>query len=123
MPFFPRILIHLVRLDDGVTERVAVQPSPRVLLEAVPQLQEVLTVAAQLTGHLGRGLTRGDAVEDQQDLTGSAVCPLKDGPGPGIEHAPASTALVLQDRLPVAAVDPQALLLAALGASQPVGME
>jgi hypothetical protein len=94
-----------------------------VFLEAVPQFQQVLTVAAQLTGHPGGGLTRGDAVEDQQDLTGSAVCPLEDGPGPGVEHAPAFTALILQDRLPVAAVDTEALLSAAFGTGQPVGVE
>jgi hypothetical protein len=65
MPFFPRVLVHLVGLDHPVVQRVAVQPPPRVLLEAVPQLQQVLAVAAQFTGHLGRGLARGDAVEDQ----------------------------------------------------------
>jgi hypothetical protein len=30
MPFFPRILVHLVGLDHGVSQRVAVQPSPRM---------------------------------------------------------------------------------------------
>jgi hypothetical protein len=123
MPFFPRILVHLVRLDHGVTQRVAVQPPPRVLLETVSQVQQVLAVATQFTGHPGRGLTRGDAVEDQQDLTGAAVRPLEDSPGPGVEHAAAAPTLVLQHRLAVAAVDTEALLLAALGTGQPVGVE
>jgi len=123
MPFFPRVLIHLVRLDDGVTQWVAVQPSPRVFLEAVPQLQQMLTVTAQLTGHPGRGLTRGDTVEDQQDLRGAAVCSLENGPGPGVEHAAALSARIVQEGRSVAVVDAQALLLTALGTGQPVGVE
>jgi hypothetical protein len=109
MPFFPRILIQFVGFDHGVAQRVAVQPEPRVLLEAVPQLQEVLAIATQLASHPGRGLARRDAVEDQHQLRGAAVCPLQDGPGPGVEDAAAVTALGVQDRLAVAVVGPQAL--------------
>ncbi len=122
MPFFPRVLIHLVGLDHRVTQRVAVQPPPRVLLEAVPQVQEVLAVAAQFAGRPGRGLAGGDAVEDQQDLAGAAVRPLEGGPGPGVEDPAALTALVVQDRLPVAGVDTEALLLTAPGTSQAIGV-
>jgi hypothetical protein len=117
MPFFPRVLVHLVGLDHGVTQRVAVQPPPRQLLEAVPQLQEVLAVAAQLPGHLGRGLTRGDTVEDQHELRGAAVSALQDRPGPGVEDTAAVTAPVIQDRLAVAVVDPQVSPLTARGTS------
>ena len=109
MPFFPRVLVHLVGLDYPVIQRVAVQPPPRVLLEAVPQLQEMLAVAAQLARHLRRGLALGDAAEDQEDLGGTTMRPLEDGPGPGVEHPAAVAALVLQDRLAVAAMDPQAV--------------
>src|SRR5262245_53234547 len=123
MPFFPRVLVQLVGLDHGVAQRVAVQPPPRVFLEAVSQLQQVLAVAAQFAGHPGGGLARGDAVEDQQDLTGAVVRPLEDSPGPGVEHAAAVPTLVFQYRLAVAAVDTQALPLAAPGAGQPVGVE
>ena len=89
----------------------------------MPQLQEVLPVATQLTSYPGRGLTRGDAVEDQHDLGGAAVRALEDGPGPGVEDPAAVAALVVQDRLPVAVVDPQALPLTAPGASQPIGVK
>jgi hypothetical protein len=113
IPFFPRVLIHLVGLDHGIAQGVAVQPEPRVLLEAVPQLQEVLAIAAQLASHLGRGPARRDAVEDQHQLRGAAVRPLQGGPGPGVEDAAAVAALVVQDRLPVAVVDTQSLPLTA----------
>src|SRR3954467_8155941 len=122
-PFFPRILVHLVGLDHGVTQRVPVQADPGMLLEAVPQLQEVLAVAAQLAGHLGRGLARGHTVEDQQELRRAAVRPLQVGTGPGVEDPAAVTTLVIQDRLPVAVVDPQVLPLTARGTGQPVGVE
>jgi hypothetical protein len=94
-----------------------------MLLEAVPQLQEVLAVAAQLAGHLGRGLARRDAVEDEHDLGGAAVRPLHDGPGPGVEDAAAVAALVVQDRLAVPVMDPQVLPLAARGTGQAIGVE
>jgi hypothetical protein len=123
MPFFPRILVHLVGLDHGVIQRVAVQPEPRVLLEAVSQLEEMLAVAAQLAGHLGRRLARRDAVEDEHDLGGAAMGALKDSSGPGVEDAAAVAALVVQDRLPVAVMDPQVLPLTARGTGQPLGVE
>ena len=94
-----------------------------MLLEAVPQLQQVLAVAAQLAGHRRRGLPRRDAVEDEHDLGGAAVRPLQDGPGPGVEDPAAVAALVVQDRLPVAVMDPQVLPLTACGAGQPLGVE
>jgi hypothetical protein len=108
MPLLPRVLVHLVGLDHGVAQRVAVQPEPGPLLQAVPPLQEVLAVAAQLASHLGRGSARRDAVEDQHQLRGTAVGPLQDGPGPSVEDAAAVTALVIQDRLAVAVVDSRA---------------
>lgn len=116
-------MVHLIGLDHGVIQRVAVQPPPRVLLEAVPQLQQVLAVAAQLAGHLGGGLALGDAAEDQEELGGAAMRPLQKGPGPGVEDATAVAALVVEDRLAVAVVNPQALALTAGGAGQPLGVE
>jgi hypothetical protein len=94
-----------------------------MFLEAVSQFQQVLAVAAQVTSHPGRGLARGHAVEDQQDPGGAAVRALQDGPGPGVEDTAAVATLVVQDRLPVAAVDPQTLLLTAPRAGQPRGVQ
>jgi hypothetical protein len=123
MPFFPRVLVHLIGFDHGVTQRVAVQPQPREFLEAVPQLQQVLAVAAQLARHLGGGPAGGDAVQDQHQLRGAAMRPLEGGPAPGVEGAAAVAALVVQDRLAVAVVDARALSLTAGGAGQAVGVE
>src|SRR5512143_116878 len=49
--------------------------------------------------------------------------PLQDGPGPGVEDTTAGAALVVQDRRAVTAMNPQALPLPALGASQAIGGE
>src|SRR5262245_41180495 len=49
--------------------------------------------------------------------------PLEEGPGPGIEDAAAVAALVIQDRGPVAVVDPEPLPLPAAGAGQSLGVE
>jgi len=116
-------LVHLVGLDHGVAQRVAVQPTPRLLLEAVPELEEVLAVAAQLAGHLGGGLAVGDAPEDQEDLRGAAMRPLQGGSGPGVEDAAAVAALIVQHGVAVAVVDAEMLPLTAAGAGQPFGVE
>jgi hypothetical protein len=123
MPFFPRVLVQLIGLDGRIAQRVAVQFHPGVLLEAVPQLQEVLAVAAQLAGHLRRGRRLGDAAEDHQELGGAAVRRLEHRPGPGVEDAAAGGALVVEDRGAVTAVDAQAVPLAAVGAGQALGMQ
>jgi hypothetical protein len=123
MPFFPRVLIPLVSLDDSVAQRIAVQPNPGVLLESVPQSQQVPAVAPQLAGHLRRRCPLGEAAKDHQDLRGPALRPLQEGPGPGVEDAAAGPALVVQDWLAVTAMNPQALPLSALGANQAVGVE
>jgi hypothetical protein len=65
MPFFPRVDVGLVGLDHGIIQRVAVQPHHGVVLEPVPQLEQVLAVAAQLAGHLRCGGCLSDAAEDQ----------------------------------------------------------
>src|SRR5215469_17699531 len=39
MPFFPRVLVHLIGLDHRVVQRVAVQTDAGALLESVPQGQ------------------------------------------------------------------------------------
>src|SRR5512142_2344539 len=46
IPFFPRILVHLVGFDHGVVQRVAVQADSGALLEPVPQGQQLLAIAA-----------------------------------------------------------------------------
>ena len=123
MPFFPRVLVHLVGLDHVVAQRVAVEGEPGVLLEAVPQLQQVLPVTPQLPGHLRRGRALSDAAKDHQELRGAAVDPLQEGPGPGVEDTTTGAALVVQDRIAVAVMNPQALPLAASGTRQAVRVE
>src|SRR5215467_4444415 len=66
MPFFPRVLVHLVGLDHLVAQRVAVQADAGSLLQAVPQGQQLLAIAAQLARHLRRGGALGDPTEDHQ---------------------------------------------------------
>src|SRR5262249_19305152 len=63
MPFFPRVLVHLVGLDHGVVQRVAVQADSGALLEPVPQGQQFLAIAGQLAGHLRRGGALSDPAE------------------------------------------------------------
>jgi hypothetical protein len=123
MPFFPRVDVRLVGLDRRVAQRVAVQPEPGVVLEPMPQVQQVHAVAAQLAGQLRRRHALGDAAEDQDDLGRPPLHALQGGPGPGVEDASAAAALIVQDRGAMAAVDAQAVGGAAAGAGQAAGVE
>src|SRR5215813_3311152 len=76
MPFFPRVLVHLVGLDHLVIQRVAVQTDAGALLESVPEGQQLLAIAAQLARQLRRGGALGDPAEDHQQLRGAAMGPL-----------------------------------------------
>jgi hypothetical protein len=123
MPFFPRVLIHLVGFDHGVAQGVAVHPKSGVALEPVPQLKQVLAVAPQLAGHPGRGGRLGDAAEDQHQLGRRPPDALQGCPGEGVEDAPAVAALVIEDRVAMAAVDTEAVGGAAARAGQAAGVQ
>jgi hypothetical protein len=123
MPFFPRVLIHLIGLDHGVVQRVAVQADAGALLQSVPQGQQLLAIAAQLAGHLRRGGPLGDPVEDHQQLRGAAMGPLQGGPREGVEDPAAGAAPEVHHGGAMTAVDPQALPLSAPRAGQAVRVE
>jgi hypothetical protein len=113
----------LISLDQGVAQRVAVQPDPGVLVESMPQGQQAPAVAVPLAGERGRRCPLGHAAEDHQDLEGAPLDPLKEGPGPGVEDASAGAALVVQDRLAVSATDAQVVPFSAARTSQALGVE
>src|SRR3954453_21896413 len=48
IPFFPRVLVHLVGLDHLIVQRVAVQADSGAPLQSVPEGQQLLAIAAQL---------------------------------------------------------------------------
>jgi hypothetical protein len=123
MPFFPRVLVHLVGLDHAVVQRVAVQADSGALLEPVPQGQQLLAIAAQLARHLRRGGALGDPVEDHQQLRGAAMGPLQGGRREGVEDPAATATLEVHDGGAMAAVEPQALPLPAARAHQAAGVE
>ena len=94
-----------------------------MLLKLVPQLKQVTPVTSQLPGHLRRGRPLSDAAKNHQELPGPPLGPLQHGPGPGVEDTTTATALVIQDWSAVAAMNAQAVFLAAPGARQAVRVE
>jgi hypothetical protein len=107
MPFFPRILVEFVGLDHPIGQRHLLLGGPLgQRLEAVPQLEQVLAVAAQLPGQLGRGDAVGDAADHQQELGTGALGARERRAGEGVEDGAAILAAVVQERVAVAAVDP-----------------
>jgi hypothetical protein len=65
----------------------------------------------------------GDAAEDQDQLDRPAFGPLQDGPGEGGTDATAGGAAKGQDRSTIAAMDLEVVVVAAMRASEAVGME
>jgi hypothetical protein len=122
IPFFPRVLVHLIGLDRRVIQGHGVGAAERLLLEAVPQVQQVLPVPIQFAGQACRGRALGDAAEDQEDLRGAAVGLVEDGLGEGVED-PAARAAVVQDRVTGPAVDPKPVATLAARAGEAVGVE
>jgi len=123
IPFFPRVLVHLVGLDDGIVQRVAGELESGTLLEPVPQGQELHAIAAQLARQLRRRRALGDPAEDHQELRGAATGPLQRGPREGVEDPATSAALEVHHRRAMAAVDPQVSPLPAARARQAIRME
>jgi hypothetical protein len=68
IPFFPRVLVHLVRFDRLIVQGIAVQADAGALLKPVSEGQQFLAIAAQLACHLRRGGALSDAVQDHQEL-------------------------------------------------------
>src|SRR5262249_2369855 len=106
LPFFPRILEHLVGLGFGVGQRSPGQGAPGQVLQAVAQLQQVPAAAPQLSGQLGGRRPLGDAADDQNQLAGAALRALQGRAGPGVEDAPAG-APVVQDGVAMSPMDGQ----------------
>ena len=123
MPFFPRILEHLVGLDRRIGQRCPIQLLGGPLLEAMSEFEQLRPAAPQLAGQLGGGDALGDAAEDQDQLDRPPLGPLKGGLGEAGADAPAGGAAIGQDRGAVAAMDLQVITVAAVGAGQAVGME
>src|SRR5215471_14992699 len=92
-PFFPRILVHLIGLRHLVVQPALVSEAISRVLEPVPQLKQLLAVAAQLAGELG------------------------------VEHAVAARAPGIEDRVAVAVVDDQPVARPTPGAGQAVGVQ
>jgi hypothetical protein len=123
MPFFPRVLEHLVGLDRRVGQRRPVEPPEGQILEAMAEFEQLGATTAQLTGELCGGDALGDAAKDQDQLDRPPLGPPKRRAGEGVEDPAAGDASIDQDRGPVAAMDLEAVAIAAVGAGQAVGME
>ena len=123
MPFFPRVLVHLVGLDHVIVQRVAVQADAGALLEPVPQGQQLLAIAAQLARHRRRGGALSNPAQNHQELRGTAMGPLLGGRREGVEDPATIAALEVHQGGAMTAVNPQVLPLSAARASQAVRME
>jgi hypothetical protein len=123
MPFFPRVLIHLVGLDRLVVQRQGVGRLQGRALEPVAEFQQVLAVPVQLTGQPRGGLALSDPPEDQEDLGGSPMGLVEGGAGEEIEHATAAVAAVVEDRGAVPSVNLQGVAGLTARAGEAVGVE
>src|SRR5262249_162203 len=87
MPFFPRVLEHLVGLDRRVGQRRPVEPPEGQLLEAMAEFEQFGTAAPKLAGELCGGDAPGDAAEDQDQFDRPTLGPPERRAGEGVEDA------------------------------------
>jgi hypothetical protein len=89
----------------------------------VPQVQQLRTVAFQLTSELGGGNPLGNPADDQDKFDGPPLDSVEGRVGEGVEHPFAMAASVVQDRGASASVDGHAVRLMTTWASEPVRMQ
>jgi hypothetical protein len=123
MPFFPRILEHLVGLDRGVGQRRPVEIREAKLLEPMAELEQLRAAAPQFAGELGGGDALGDAAEDQDQLDRPPLGPLEDRLGEGGGDPAAGRAAKGEDRGTIAAMDLEVVAVGAMGTGQAIGMK
>jgi hypothetical protein len=123
MPFFPRVLIHLIGLNRLVVQRQGVGRLQGRVLEPVPELQQVLAVPVQFAGQPRGGLALSDPPEDQEDLGGPPMGLVEGGAGENIEHTAAGVTAVVEDRGAVPPVNLQGVAGLTARAGQAVGVE
>jgi hypothetical protein len=124
MPFFPRILVHLVGLGVVIRQWGAVGGGQRPRLDLMSQPEQMLAADADLAGELRGRLSLGDAAKDQEDLGGAQMGPLPGGASEHVEDPAAALAAVIDDwSVGVAPVDVEALAGTAAGAGVALGVE
>jgi hypothetical protein len=122
-PFFPRILVRLVRLHGPVVQRHPVPVVEGQALEPVSQPQQLRAIAGQLAGQLRGGHALGEAAEDQDQLHGPPLDAVEGRPGEGVEDPLAVPAAEVQDRVAAAAMDDHAIRGVTARASEPIRMQ
>ena len=124
MPFFPRVLIHLVGLGLVVRQRCAVGGVERAGLDRVSQSEQVLAADPHLAGEFRGGHPLRDATEDQEDLRGAQMSALPGGVREHVEDPAAGFATVIDDwGVVVTSMDVKAVVGTTPGASKPLGVE
>jgi hypothetical protein len=123
MPFFPRILVGLVGLQDLVVQRHQVAIPKGQVLESVPQVQQLGAVAIQLPRQLGGGDALGKTADDQYQLAGPPLEAMQGSAGEGVEDPLAVAATEVQDRVAAAPVDDHPVVSLATRAGETVGMQ
>jgi hypothetical protein len=123
MPFFPRILVGLVGLQDLVVQRHPVAIPKGQVLESVPQVQQLGAVAIQLPRQLGGGDALGKTADDQYQLAGPPLEAMQGRAGEGVEDPLAVAATEVQDRVAAAPVDDHPVVSLATRAGEAVGMQ
>jgi hypothetical protein len=118
MPFFSRILIHLVGLRSGIGQRALRQRRPGALLQLMPQFQQMATATTQLACQSGGRSTLDDAAYDQEELRGGTMGTVQRRVGPGIENPATTPAAVIEDGGPMTAMNEQAVASTTRGTGQ-----
>jgi hypothetical protein len=96
MPFFPRILKHLVGLGNRSRNRSGRRGGlGRQFLEIVPQAKQMHAIAVEFACEPSRRSSLNNAAENQNPLCWRSAGSLQHGAGVGVEHAAAMATTVV----------------------------
>ncbi len=123
MPFFPRVLVHFIRLRGRIRQRAWLQGCLGQRLQTVPPAEQLGPLATQFPGQLRRRGSLGDAAEEQQHVQGAFLRSVQHRPGIGVEDPAAAPTAIIQDRVTIPAVHAVVLALPTARTAQTLRVE
>jgi hypothetical protein len=105
MPFFPRILVHLVGLGSVIRQGCLVEGLLGQSLQAMAEFQKSGAFEFEFTGQARRRGSLGDAAQNQHHLRWPLGRTFQGRSGKGVEHPLTGAASIVQNRIPIPTMD------------------
>src|SRR5579871_6849026 len=108
MPFFPRILKHLIGFRYRIRQSIPGQSLLNPLLNAMTKIQKSRPAASKLTCQSGRGCALGNTPQNQKPCRGGSTDSLQLSSGEDVEQSATMVAEVVRNMFATVAMDSDA---------------